>query len=196
MQSKTQRPSPETVVARGDWFITHSGKFFFPMDPHPEDVDINDIAHALSFICRFGGHCRQFYSVAQHSVLVSEYAEVCSTAPLIWLQALIHDATEAYIGDMVRPLKLAMGSYRDVETKLEAIVHEALGIPLPNAQEKPFIKEADNALLMTERRDLMNHRGVEWSTPAKAWTSRTIEPVSPQSAANQFLRRYHRLALS
>src|SRR4051812_6540197 len=85
---------------KGDWMQTISGKAFFPLDPRPADVDIQDIAHALAFQCRFGGHVKEFYSVAEHSVRVSL---ICAHEDAKW--GLLHDATEAYLSDIVRPVK-------------------------------------------------------------------------------------------
>jgi hypothetical protein len=85
---------------RGDWMQTFTGRAFYPLDPRPEDIDPVDIAHALSLICRYGGHSSRFYSVAEHCVLMSH-----AVAPEHALWALLHDATEAYLGDMIRPLK-------------------------------------------------------------------------------------------
>src|SRR5271165_4859950 len=82
------------------WIQTYTGKKFFPMDPKPEDICIEDIAHSLSMICRFTGHSREFYSVAQHSVYVSE---LCSEQWM--LHGLLHDAEEAYTNDLARPIK-------------------------------------------------------------------------------------------
>ncbi len=82
-------------VRRGDWIQVRSGRKFHPLDPRPEDVDINDIAHALSNLCRFTGHCTDFYSVAQHSVIASQIVPPASA-----LAALLHDASEAYMGDI------------------------------------------------------------------------------------------------
>ena len=82
---------------KGDWFLTYTGRQFWPLDPRPEDICIRDIAHHLSLCCRFNGACRVHYSVAQHSVMVANILP----APLrFW--GLMHDATEAYVGDMVR----------------------------------------------------------------------------------------------
>ncbi len=88
-------------AGRGGYSMqTFSRTMFYPLDPHPEDVHIVDIAHALANICRFGGHAKRFYSVAQHSVLVSRIVE-----PEDALHGLMHDAAEAYVGDVVRPIK-------------------------------------------------------------------------------------------
>lgn len=83
-----------------NWIMTHTGKKFKPFNPRTEDIDIEDIAHALSNICRFNGHVNQFYSVAEHSVLVSV---LCPEE--LKLKGLLHDAAEAYLGDVPSPLK-------------------------------------------------------------------------------------------
>jgi uncharacterized protein len=130
------------------WFITYSGIRFWPLDPRPEDICITDIAHSLSHICRFGGHARHFYSVAQHSVIVSHLVE-----PELALAGLMHDATEAYLGDMTRPLKHQMPEYQRVEGLLWRVIAEKFGLP---SELPPSIKHADNVALLTERRDVIN----------------------------------------
>ena len=89
--------------------VTYTGKEFYPLDPNPADIDIKDIAHALSNCCRFAGHIKSFYSVAQHSVIVSELCE-----PENALAGLLHDASEAYLSDIARPVKYTeqMEGYR------------------------------------------------------------------------------------
>ncbi|MDI1288693.1 MAG: hypothetical protein PSX37_01920 [bacterium] len=94
----------------GDWMNTFTGQKFYPLDPRADEVHAPDIAKALSQICRYGGHTSQHYSVAEHCVLMS-----LAVAPEHALFALLHDATEAYVGDMVRPLKQALPEYRAIE---------------------------------------------------------------------------------
>lgn len=89
----------------GDWMITYTGRKFWPLDPLAEEVHIEDIAHALSVICRFGGHTQEFYSVAQHSCLVADLVATKTQDKLTLLTALLHDAAEAYTGDVIRPIK-------------------------------------------------------------------------------------------
>ena len=84
----------------GDWIQTMSGVIFYPLDPRPEEIRIEDIAHALSHQCRFAGHCREFYSVAEHSVRVSR-----ELPQEFMLWGLLHDASEAYLVDLPRPIK-------------------------------------------------------------------------------------------
>ena len=92
------------------WFLTTTGRQFWPASPDPEQIQIEDIAHALSNLCRFGGHTREFYSVAQHSVLVSQ-----NVPDDLRLVGLMHDATEAYCGDMIRPLKNVLPEFKELE---------------------------------------------------------------------------------
>lgn len=94
---------------RGEWILTFSGERFYPFSPAPEEVKTKDIAHALANICRFNGHTRGFYSVAAHSVHVSRLVP-----PEFALEALLHDAAEAYVGDMVRPLKRGLPAFEEV----------------------------------------------------------------------------------
>ena len=94
-----------------NWILTQTGKRFDLFEPDADMIDPRDIAHSLAHLCRFNGHTREFYSVAQHSCLVADLVPTEHK-----LAALLHDATEAYIGDMVRPLKQWMHAYQDVET--------------------------------------------------------------------------------
>jgi len=185
----------ETTIERiGDWMQTRSGIRFYPFDPRPEEVHIEDIAAALSKICRFNGHCREFYSVAEHSVRVSR---ICDPQDALW--GLLHDAAEAYVGDMVRPIKRhqQLGAYRETEYEvMEAIIarfslsHEGIW-----AHEMPYsVKLADEVMLATEARDLMDVR--DWDSYSELVVKALPVPVVCWSAANaeqQFLRRFREL---
>lgn len=181
----------------GDWITTFVGKQFYPLDARPEDICIEDVAHALSHICRYGGHSREFYSVAQHSIYVQEV--ICDEMGLhheydLQLAALIHDATEAYMGDMVRPLKVSMPEYRAAEERLNFICYQALCPVLPARLEwEAVIKEADNMALMAERRDIINHFNREWNIDVPPATRR-VKPWSAIQAKVAFLSRYETLA--
>lgn len=173
-------------MRNGDWFLTFTGKQFYPIDPHPEDIGIWDIAHALARVCRFGGHCRQFYSVAQHSVLVSEHCEFNA------FQGLMHDATEAYIGDMVRPLKLSMPDYKVAEARLWDAICERFDIP---KEMNPEVKVNDNRALMTERRDLCTPTNHRWSLDELGFKpfDKVIQPLDPDMAEVRFMEKYLKL---
>lgn len=133
------------------WFTTRSGVSFHPLDPRPEEIVIDDIAHALSNVCRFGGHCRAHYSVAQHSVEVSRYLGK-RHGDLLAKYGLLHDAAEAYMGDFIRPIKKLMPSYKEAEDVLLRVILVKFGLD-PNVPDE--VKVADNVILACEARDLM-----------------------------------------
>ena len=165
---------------RGDWMQTFTGRKFYPMAPRPEDVDIVDIAHSLAMQCRYNGHVSRFYSVAEHCVLMSEVIE-----PEFALWALLHDATEAYVGDMVRPLKLNMPEYRAVEDRVEFAIAERFGLPLPMPTR---VKEVDTAILLNERRALLSD-SYPWSTDGELLNVE-IHGWEPTSAEARYLARF------
>jgi hypothetical protein len=135
-------------MTRGYFTMTRRGGRLHYRDPQPEDIDIKDIAHSLSQLCRFTGHCEPFYSVAQHSVLVSE--EVPREHKLA---GLLHDAVEAYIGDIASPLKWELGPrVHELEDGIARVIFAKYGVPWPM---HACIKRADLGLLATEGRDLM-----------------------------------------
>ena len=176
----------------GPYLQTVSGRWVNPFDPDPSQLDAGDIARALANQCRFGGHSRVFYSVAQHSVIVSEIVEQRGGDVEDVFAALMHDATEAYLGDMPHPLKHRSplgAAFKDAEDHLERALHERFGIK-PDVQE---IKRADRALLATERRAFSSE---DWH-----WTELDgVEPLdleltawSPDEAARAFAERYAEL---
>jgi hypothetical protein len=169
------------------WIQTVSGGRFDPINPRPEDVKIADIAHALSNICRFNGHCSEFYSVAQHSVLV------CDALPQEFKPwGLLHDASEAYIADVSMPVKRSpeFGAYGVIEWRIMLAVCERFGLPW---SEPAAVKAADNLVLATEARDLMPRREVaEWAWLPKPMPERII-PWTPAFARTEFLVRFHAL---
>ena len=135
--------------------LTHSGISFNLLEPDPDLIEIEDIAHALSHLCRFTGHTKCFYSVAEHSVLVSLYVP-----PQFGLEALLHDAAEAYIGDVSSPLKAQLHEYRNIEFKLDQAIRKRFGLP---PKQSPCIKQADLIMLATEKRDLMPAHLDDWA---------------------------------
>ena len=166
------------------WILTHSGVRFWPLEPLAAEVRIEDIAWGLSHLCRFAGHVRGFYSVGQHSVLVSH---ACHYDDALW--GLLHDATEAYLVDVPKPVKRApaLAGYRAAERRLELAVAEAFG--LPHAMPAS-VHVADARLLATEKRDLRAHRdGLPGATPLSV----RIEPWSPERARDEFMRRFEEL---
>jgi 5'-deoxynucleotidase YfbR-like HD superfamily hydrolase len=166
---------------------TCSGKQFWPLDPRADEVSIIDIAHALSMICRFGGHCEQFYSVAEHSVHVS-----LIVPPELALLGLLHDATEAYVLDVPRPLKPALVGYKDIENGVWAAIAEKFGLPL----EMPAaIKDADNAVLLAEAAAIMKSHPALWNIPGEP-ADVDIRCWSPIEARGRFILRFAELTAS
>ncbi len=164
---------------------TFTGKFFDPINPQPEDVCIEDIAHALALTNRFSGHSTVPYSVAEHCVRMSYIVPI-----ELAMDALMHDCAEAYICDMSQPLKQTpeMEGYRDIEDRVEHVCRKALG--LPGWTHDPRIKEFDWIMVVTEGRDL----GMTW------WDSYGITPLPEKiipwlwvTAEHRFLERYKQL---
>lgn len=139
---------------RGDWMQTHSGRRFYPLDPRPEEIDSEDIAHALSLLCRYGGHVDRFYSVAEHCVLMS-----WAVAPDNALAALLHDATEAYVVDVPRPLKQQLPDYQLIEGVVWIAIAKRFGLASPDLPGE--VHEADNRILINERSTLFS-RAEQW----------------------------------
>lgn len=166
----------------GDEIVTYSGIKFRPSAPDPELIVIEDIAHSLSNQCRFTGHCRKFYSVAEHSIHAS------TLVPReLKLTALLHDASEAYLTDMARPVKMQLGLgeiYRELEGKLMAVIAEKFGIiwPMPDK-----VVWADDVMLRSEQRDLMPDL---LRYPGDDYFPVTIDPWLPEETEEKFLNLF------
>lgn len=167
------------------YMTTYTGIKFTLFEPKGEDVSITDIAHALSMLCRFTGHCQRFYSVAQHCVHVSHLV-----APEHALEGLLHDASEAYINDLNRPMKHhpQMSGYRDAELVLDLVIRRKFGLPL---SESADVKDADDQIVCSEARQLLR--------PVPSWAEKR-EAISgwlpvwdPAAAETQFIYRYQSL---
>jgi hypothetical protein len=178
--------------APGPYLQTVSGRWVNPFEPDPEQLDITDITRALANTCRFGGHCRSFYSVAQHSVIVSELVEQRGGDAEDAFAALMHDASEAYLGDMPHPLKHRSelgAAFKAAEDRLEDVLRERFKVK----PDVPEIKRADRALLATERRAFSAE---DWHWPELEG----VEPLDlqltawpPDEAAAKFAARYAQL---
>lgn len=169
--------------------LTCGGHYFDFMKPEQCQVDIATIAHALAHICRFTGHVREFYSVAQHSVMVSYLVP-----PEHALAGLLHDAPEAFIGDVAAPLKQLLPDYKAIEKRVEAAVLGAFGLP---AKLPACVKHADLIMLATEQRDLMPAIDHTWTTISGIEPlMMTIKPQTPKQAKVIFLQRFTELTVN
>ena len=175
---------------RGAWIQTFTGQKFWPLDPRHEDVNVLDLAHQLSNVCRYGGATREFYSVAQHCVLVSRYV------PRRFARvALLHDAAEAWIGDMVRPLKYQpeMTEFRAAEDRIERAVFEAFGVAV-SAEAKHAVKAIDDRIIIDEIGGLMADPPAYWDRMGDLEPlDIKIRAMPPRVAERAFLRRFYEL---
>lgn len=172
---------------------TYSGRFLDPFDLKQKDIDIVDIAHHLSHICRFNGATRYHYSVAQHSVLVAAHMkhELRLSRPDELLQGLLHDASEAYLCDIPRPIKHTpeFTFYREMEENVMMVIAQFFSLDWPFVAE---VKKADDAVLVAEGLELMNHVYSGFGLPS----SQKIYSLSPEEAEEEFLgafREYTKL---
>ncbi len=174
----------KTIKPTGSAIRTFTGIMFDFAEPSTISVNIIDIAHALSNLCRFAGHVRSFYSVGEHSVRVS-YA--CPPEHAFW--GLMHDCSEAYAVDVPRPLKYLAGmeSYRVHEKAVQSVICDRFGM---NRVEPEEVKDADNQLLATEQRDLIRNSMADF--PVEPLPTK-IKPWSPQKSERMFLARFHEL---
>ncbi len=162
---------------------SYSGRSITFLNPQEDQIDFGDIAHTLSLLCRFGGHCRTFYSVAEHSVRCAEVAP-----DDFKLEALLHDASEAYLVDMPRPIKQELQGYRDIEGTLDTVIRRKFGLPDKMSKEIRFI---DDAMLATEKRDLMTISERPWNWLPDPYDFK-IEPWTHEESFNRFVEAYER----
>lgn len=154
------------------WIQTFTGRAFSLLNPSPDDIDIADIAHSLSMQCRFAGHTKRFYSVAEHCVLASR-----AVPGDLALVTLMHDAAEAYVQDITRPLKEIFTGYRDVENRIWRAIAYRYNLPgvLPEA-----VKLADMRMLATEAKALMGPPPQTWNLPFPSYAMEEIGLVFPE----------------
>lgn len=178
----------DTAYKAVDYIETYTGKAFFPSNPRVEDVTIIDIAHHLSNQCRYSGATAWHYSTAQHCCLLATYAEYgLKATPLDCLQMLIHDAAEAYLVDLPRPIKQHMPEFRVVDCNIQTAVRKWLTldtVSLPSWQD-----ELDSRIIVDERAQVMSDSGNDWKHDLVP-LGIEIAPWEPYVAEQQFLMRY------
>ncbi len=169
------------------WCETYTGKRVYPTYFQACGVDIEDIAHSLAHQCRYNGHTQKFYSVAEHCIHMADYAMDDERLPSEARHALLHDAQEAYIGDIPRPVKCAIPAIKEAEDRIEKVICEVFNLP---STKPAWLDELDARIVVDERDQAMSRSG-------HAWVHDVLEPLDvtlgfwkPQDAKFLFLRRY------
>lgn len=192
-------------AAKDAWIQTYSGLVFRPFDPDPSMVRIGDISHALSNINRFNGHTRFPYSVAAHSIYVASRIGEMTAGELhrrelppsslrrLSLLGLLHDAAEAYFGDIVSPIKRHVSVFKTIEAKILATIFEALNLEPPSVSEQATLDEFDLRALVTEKRDLHQPEPQAWEIDKPPFDERIVE-TSWRHVREKFSLLYTHLA--
>jgi 5'-deoxynucleotidase YfbR-like HD superfamily hydrolase len=190
-----------TVNREGHWYNTNGGRKFYVLDPRVEDVDISDIAHALSWKYRFGGHLDRPFSVAQHSLAVARIVK-----PEYAFEALLHDASEAYLPDVLSPIKKAILNFKEIEDRVESSIHQRFRLPFPLTDEAKFcIKKVDWVSVLIEHELFFDNQQNKWEqVPFEKYQINmddydrtlwlTIQTMQPWMVKNAFLRTFKDLA--
>lgn len=173
------------TAAQEPKIMLHSGAELDFLNPSASQFTIEDIAHGLSMLCRYAGQCREFYSVAEHCLLVSDVVPEHAYA------ALMHDAAEAFVGDITRPLKQMLPQFKRVEHLVEEAIATRFGVPRPMPGE---VKQADLAVLAAEQEQLMPAGTNDWAAAAGIKPAPIrVRSLSPHDAKQAFLARFAEL---
>jgi len=167
---------------------TYTGKKVYLQNPSVDDIDIEDIAHGLAHTCRFAGQCSEYYSVAEHSVNVA----VAIQNRDIEFEALMHDATEAYIHDITSPLKSILPEYKRIEIRLNEVIMQKFNL---SSQYREEIKDVDLRMLATERDAVFKNRVLwgKYMDKIKPYENMSFKFYSPKKAKAKFLKVFYRL---
>lgn len=168
--------------------LTYTGKLIDPFNVKPEDICIEDIAHGLSLLCRYGGQCNRFYSVAEHSIIMATYPGFKKWKAL---EMLLHDAAEAYIGDIIRPVKMALPQFKKFE---DDFLHKIATKLITKVPWDFKVRKPDNIMLATEAYRMMNiglplanYNLIDFNIP--------FYYFNPLEAERRFLRLYKELTI-
>lgn len=178
-------PSIAIKMKSGPSIMLASGSWFDLLDPWGSSFTIFDIAQGLSNICRYAGQCRSFYSVAEHSI------HVCETVEEYQLEALFHDAAEAFIGDITGPLKQLLPRYKEIEEEIEKAIAAKFGL---NLNAKSIVKAADLKVLAAEQIQIMPNGTDFWTSKAEITPAKVrVEFLHPAESYRRFLSKFAEL---
>lgn len=192
----------EALTWQKDWMVTYSGGSVYPLDLHPEEVKLKDIAHSLATQARYNGHCRFPYWVGQHCILISEALERDGYDVPTQRIGLLHDAGETYTGDMTRPMKNSLKKriveagldpklYKTIEHEVGAVVAKRFGLPFPWPE---VVEEYDTRITQDEKQQLFNGTTKPWTIPLPPLNVRITE-MSWFQCKNAYLRRAAKLGI-
>jgi uncharacterized protein len=191
--SQPQEPFTRGINLINSEVEVFSGRLVDVLNPKATDIDIIDIAHSLSMQCRFNGHTSVFYSVGEHCALMMDWilaTHKTPSLPHLALSILLHDATEAYLCDIPRPVKLYLPEYKKWEKNFENVISQKYGVLLGT----PFIKQCDNRIVHNEREILLpNGKNNVWTIPGTPLEGLKIQAWSPSEAKYEFLTRYNEM---
>ena len=171
--------------------MTYTKKMFDPLHPNAELIDIEDIAHALSMLCRANGHYKSFYSVAQHSINCMKEAKAREYSDRIQLACLLHDASEAYLSDLTRPVKAELPRYKEIESPLQEMIwNKWLDEPLTD-EERKQVFDIDDSILAHEFLNLMGEKIVDQIPKIRSAPQFAFAGFN--ASKQQFLRLFHQL---
>lgn len=165
----------------------YDGSQFTVGSVEENEYRINTIAHSLSNICRYGGHSKKFYSVAEHSIIMADHVYDTTGDKVLAYEALMHDAAEAYMGDIPRPLKYRLPDYLDTLAKVEKSIAEKFNFPYPTSKS---IKELDARMIKTERKQVMRPSGNKWFHDSLEPLNIRVHFQTPVEAKECFLDAY------
>jgi len=167
----------------GPRMLTFTGKLVNPLDLHQDDICIEDIAHALAYQCRYNGHTKKFYSVAEHCILLAVTDEYPGPPGM----KLMHDAAEAYLPDVCCPLKNYLEGFKEIEENVMKVVSKVFGLPLFKGVINDAVKEGDSKIIYWESKALMPEHEV-WGEPTKPFVE--LLGLTPWQAEELFLKLF------
>lgn len=173
MENSNRKTKSTEKLHNTNCIRTYTGKYLDVFNPDPEQICIEDIAHALANTCRFGGHTREFYSVAQHSIMVCNRVQ-----PELKLQALMHDAAEAYLTDVPTPIKKQLPAYIELEENLMKVIAAKFGF---DCQMAPEVMEADKAELEYEWNEYLIKKNNYATLPTMKYSENEVSALNRYS---------------
>ena len=150
-----------------DWITTYGGIHFFPLDPEADKIEITDVAHALSLICRGNGHVKTFFSVGQHCIHCALEAEARGYGSRIALACLLHDASEGYISDIIRPVKIYLTNYLEIEDQIMSVIWQHFHLELTSEEHKKW-KQIDDEILDSELKEMFSGEAERIPVPLRS----------------------------